>query len=123
MADKNEHISQRLHDVKTAHKLVSKRQEARGDRNKRNFDQSHTAAEFKVGDKVFVYNHRTPPGVPTKIFVRWDGPWEVTDVTIDKLTYTLKKGKKSLTRHINQLLLFVEENLEPAGRQKPNLQP
>ena len=63
--------------------------------------------DFKLGDLVFVEATRTPAHVPSKLMVLWNGPFEVTKVSTDGLTYSVTQGAKTFVRHANNLMRWV----------------
>ena len=92
--------------------LLSGRREKRDERNKRNYDAIREHAEFKLGDAVYTLIQRTPPGMPRKLFDKWAGPWEIVQVSSDKLTYGLQREGQRVQRHINQLMMEPAERSE-----------
>jgi hypothetical protein len=103
---KEERITRRLYDMRRAHTLLHKKRRNRDDRNRRNFDKHRTAAEFHKGDLVFV--EKAKKAGPAKFSIRWEGPFRVTNVTSDKLTYTLERNGKEITRHISHIMRFIQ---------------
>lgn len=100
-------LSQKMHDLALSRSIVEEKREKRLELNKRSHDKLRVTPEFKLGDLVFIEATRTPAHVPSKYMVMWQGPYEVTKVSTDKLTYTVGQGSKSFVRHANNLMGYI----------------
>ena len=69
--------------------------------------------EFEVGDLVLYYTGDQMVGNVKKLSSNWMGPYEITKISTDKLTYkisNLKNPNNYLMANINQIKIFKPKN-------------
>ena len=69
--------------------------------------QSNKLVQYKVGDKVYLYNPTTAVGLTKKFVRRWDGPYVITRVK-SAVDYEILKDDKTKVVHINRIKLVNE---------------
>jgi len=74
---------------------------------KKQYDKSTKETQFKVGDKVLVYDETLRRGRSKKLESLWTGPYTILEKN-SNVNYTIKRGRKAIRMHPNKLKLFIE---------------
>lgn len=86
--------------LKTAHEVAKENIRERKEINKRQYDKNANAVEFKIGDKVLIFDDNKKH----KFAARYLGPFEVIDIPSQENCTIMYKGRNR-TLHRNKLKL------------------
>jgi len=74
---------------------------------KQQYDKNTKMTQFRVGDKVLMYDDILRRGRSIKLESLWTGSYSILERN-SNVNYTIKKGRKIARVHINKLKPFIE---------------
>ena len=104
-----EYVGQMDKCLRTAYFCVKRNTEIKMLYNKEYHDRKNIAAEYKVGDRVWVRELKTPKGLCRKFNSKWKGPYTV-EAVVNEIDYRVKpdnRGKRLIV-HRNNLKTCME---------------
>lgn len=83
-----------------AHHQVRGRLKLAGEAMRHRYDRGSRAAEFAVGDKVWLYNPRRRKGLSPKLQSPWEGPYTVIE-KVSEVTFRIRRGQRGKPKIIH----------------------
>jgi len=74
---------------------------------KQQYDKRTGEVNYKIGEKVLVYDETLRRGRSKKLEALWTGPYTIIEKN-SEVNYTVKKGRKTSRMHVNRLKPFIE---------------
>ena len=83
-------LQRRLNEV---HHSVRDQLKFAGESMRRHYDRNSKAAEFQVGDLVWLYNPRRKKGLSPKLQSPWEGPYTIVE-RVTEVTFRIRRGRQ-----------------------------
>ncbi|CAC5393704.1 unnamed protein product [Mytilus coruscus] len=84
-------------------------------KQKEQYDLKSDVINYAIGDKIWVFNPSTKPGLSTKLLHNWHGPYVIIDKLSD-VNYKIQmcdSKKSEQTVHVNRIKQFVDPDDRP----------
>ena len=71
------------------------------------YDRSVKETNYKIGDKILLFDETLRRGRSKKLDAQWTGPYTVTE-RHSHVNYTVKRGRRTVRVHVNRIKPFIE---------------
>ena len=93
--------------IRTTNEAAREQLQGTKEKAKKEYDKKTREVEFKVGDKVWLFDESVRRGRSKKLDNKWVGPYVIIEKH-SKVNVTIKKGRNTLRTHANRIKHFIE---------------
>ena len=90
--------------MQSAHEVARQRLISSKEKSKEYYDKGSEDVEFKVGQKVLLFDETVRRGRSKKLSPQYVGPYEI--LSVDGVNVTIKKGRNAQKVHVNRIRPF-----------------